>query len=259
VLGLEADDAFIPAKNLVLKLRGFSYFRGDINNWIGLLKEYLSYVHIHNKIPGVGEPFLGVGPLLLTCEKLDLPSDTAEANRLVGIFLEEIPSDQQHKIITCRARFLTDFWNPKKVMRKACVSMAATEHQIPVSSLRKQLRKLALQLWKLGLSIDYCDLSFFLDQDGSIVETRIFDFERVNFGELVNENHIVLDTLIDLKSRLRKDDWDTLVENSYRKLEYRAGFETLPQSYAFLRSKGRRRSLALKIVRWLQHAMSSIE
>jgi hypothetical protein len=43
-----------------------------------------------------------------------------------------------------------------------------------------------------------------LDRHGIIVDFRVFDFERLSLGELLGVDHVILHTLIDLKTRLPK-------------------------------------------------------
>jgi hypothetical protein len=249
VLGLRAGDDFIPATDVVLKLRGLSYFRGEINNQVDILKEYASYVYIHNQVRGTSPYILDVGPLLLSAEKLDLPLDLSERRRLIGIFLEEIRPPDDGEMFSCRLKFLPDFWASSRAFDRVWKSVTDANFRINAGQLRKWLRSLRFWLFRRGLSIDYCDMTLKLDSQRNIMGLVIFDFERLSFGELVGEQHLVLDVFIDLKRRLSKEHWLAVLDRVYLSAERGAGFESLEQVRSYLYPLNRKRQFLLKAAR----------
>ena len=249
VLGLRTGDDFIPATDVVLKLRGLSYFRGEINNQVDILKEYASYVYIHNQVRGTSPYILDVGPLLLSAEKLDLPLDLSERRRLIGIFLEEIRPPDDGEMFSCRLKFLPDFWASSRAFDRVWKSVTDANFRIDAGQLRKWLRSLRLWLFRRGLSIDYCDMTLKLDSQRNIMGLVIFDFERLSFSELVGEQHLVLDVFIDLKRRLRKEHWLAVLDRVYLSAERGAGFESLEQVRSYLYPLNRKRQFLLKAAR----------
>ncbi len=240
VNGLECNSRFVPAVNVVMKLRGFSYFRGDLNNWLDLLKEYMNYVVLSGKLKTPRDYLLQIGPLMLTCEKLDLPLDLREKQRLLGIFLEEITSEQSHKIVSCRVKYLTDFWGLDRVIYQ--INRVTQDTTLKKLSLRKEIRNLARDLLENQLRIDYCDISILLDQNDKIIATKLFDFERTSFQELVSEQHIILDTFIDLKRLLRKEYWEDILLRAFHPLDD-GGIADFFDIKKYLRPKNKKREL----------------
>ena len=242
VTGLEANGRFIPAEKVVLKLRGYKYFRGDLNNYIDLLKEYMSYVTLSDRMKTSKDYLLQAGPLLLTCEKLDLPLDLHDKETLLGIFLEEIPYDQSQKVITSRVKYLTDFWILNRVMDQIRQVSHGLDLPIKRNALCKEIRNLVGELLKNNLRIDYCDMAVFLRPDGSVNALKLFDFERASFQELTSENHPVLDMFIDLKRVLKKEYWEDLLIEQYQPV-HGGGISEFNdfQKYIYPKSKKRER------------------
>ena len=247
--GLHTAGDFIPAINVVLKLRGLPYFRGDVNNLVDILKEYANYIYIHNHVRDPSPYFLGIGPLLLTVEKLALPLEQTQLRQAVGIFLEEIILPRQSRIISCRVKNLTDFWAPDRMLRQVRGSLQKAGAHVDEQQLRKILQALSFWLLKNGLSIDYCDIGMILDTQCRITKLVLFDLERMSFSELVNENHLVLDTLIDIKRHLRKDYWPDVLKRVYLSAENDHGFRELDQIYSYLRPRNMKRYLAINSIR----------
>lgn len=216
VIGLRSGEEFVPAERIILKLRGLSWYRGDLNNLLDLIKEYSSYNFIHQNVSNPAQFFMGSGPLILSCEKLNLPFGKSETGKWIGIFLEEITPLDGQIVFTCRVRRISDFWSldasRKRVMREA------KEHNIDLNNaqLMHRLMTLSRWMWTENLSIDYCDLMFMLDNDGNISDMKLIDLERLSFGELVNEKHIFLDAIVDIKSYLLPEHWFFVLENIYR-------------------------------------------
>ena len=50
-----------------------------------------------------------------------------------------------------------------------------------------------------------CDLMVFHDDSGNVHKLMILDLERLSFSELVNEKHIMMDTLVDIETHLPKE------------------------------------------------------
>jgi hypothetical protein len=212
VNGLIFESQFLPATHVVMKLRGFSSFRGDINNWLDILKEYMSYIVLHTEIGCPVDYLLQTGPLLLTCEKLNLPLHGSQKQRLIGIFLEEIAPHEDRRIFSSRVKFLTDYWLLDKTTSRILSAAEDAGFIINKSSLRKNIRKIATNLLANKLRVDYCDIAIILDRTGQILTVKLYDFERTSFQELVSEQHIILDVIIDLKRRLDKAHWVNTLE-----------------------------------------------
>lgn len=248
VLGLKQGDEIIRAKHMMLKLRGLSWYRGEVNNLFDSIKEFASYSYINKHISDPGRYFLFSGPLLLTCEKLDVPFDRNETDNWVGIFLEELSPSNHDRVLTCRVRRISDFWSldesSERVMREA----AKNDIELEVDQLSAHLRLLSNWLWSQNLSIDYCDLSLIYDQHGNISKINIFDLERLSFGELVNEEHIFLEALVDMKSYLLPDYWFYVLENIYYSRKATREYIPLPEVRNYLRKPSRKRILKIKVL-----------
>ncbi len=241
VLGLSYEGIQIPAERVVLKLRGFSWYRGEIHNIIDLLKEYASYNYIFGRADDASRYFLRSGPLLLSCEKLNLPFEVSEKSRLVGLFLEEMTPPKTGRAFTCRVRRLSDFWALGDVHTR--ILREASEYDIRVNSkaLEQTLKELAEWLWFNELSLDYCDLTLFLTAEGEISGVKIIDLERLAFGELVNEEHPILDCLIDVKSYLHPNAWHETLQALYQPSSDKSRFLSFAEIKLRLRKRGRKR------------------
>lgn len=241
VLGLLSGGNWYPAERVVLKLRGFSWYRGDIHNIIDLLKEFASYRYIHARAADAGKYILHSGPLLLSCEKLNVPFDKSEKMRWVGLFLEEMLPPKNGITFTCRVRRLSDFWVLRETRTR--ILREATENGIEIdrAQLTGILKELAEWLWVNNLSLDYCDLTLFFDEAGNISSAKIIDLERLAFGELVNEKHPILDCLIDVKSYLLPEFWHETLEALFHTHPRHGRYLSLEEIEDRLRKKGRRR------------------
>ena len=220
VNGLNFNDQFIPATNVVMKLRGFSDFRGDINNWVDILKEYMNYTVLHAEIGSPVDFILDVGPLMLTCEKLDLPLSNEMKQRLIGIFIEEIVPLEGCKILSSRIKYLTDFWKLDKSVSQILIAADHAGIVIDKSSLRKYIRGVISHLLAKKLRIDYCDIAVIVDNTGQIRVSKLFDFERTSFQELSSEQHVFIETFFDIKRRLKKAYWANFLESIYSPIKH---------------------------------------
>lgn len=254
VLGLRVGGNLIPAEGTVLKLRGFSWYRGEVHNIIDLLKEYAAYRFIYSTVLDASRYFLRSGPLLLSCEKLNLPFDQDEKKRWVGLFLEEMIPPKTEWAFTCRVRRLSDFWSLDATRERVIREASENGIQINPGSLTQVLTKLAEWLWTNELSLDYCDLTLFLTADGVISSVKILDLERLAFGELVNEKHPILDCLIDVKSYLIPPAWHETLAALYHPMSDNSEFLPLETIYSRLRKKGRKRWLIINAL----HRVASV-
>lgn len=247
VSGLTFNGQLFPATNVIMKLRGFSAFRGDINNWIDILKEYMSYVVLHTEVSSRVDYLLEIGPLLLTCEKLDLPLKNSQKQRLIGIFLEEMEPQEGYRVLSSRLKYLTDFWLLDKTVSQILVAAEVAGIVIDKSNLRRHIREIASKLLANKLRVDYCDIAITLDQTGQILHLKLFDFERTSFQELVSERHVILDTIIDLKRRLNKAYWTDILDCVYSPIGLggAAKFSELKQ---YLVPENRKRALMFKLL-----------
>ncbi len=252
VLGLEFEGQMIPAHKMVLKLRGFTHYRGDINNWLDLLKEYMSYAIIHRQAGRKPDYVLEIGPLLLTCERLDVPFDSDETKNWIGFFMESLTQPIMGRVFTCRVRYLSDFWAPEQALSRVLRAASRDGVVVEARSLRTQLRKLALWLWEHNISVNYCDLVLYLDSDGRVYALRLIDLERLSFSELVGESHLLLDTMVDIKTHLRKEPWVHVLLNMFRSRDDLQGFPSLAALQEYLNPKSRWRQVRLSFWRNLQ-------
>jgi hypothetical protein len=248
VLGLKQGDEIIRARRMMLKLRGLSWYRGEVNNLFDSIKEYTSYSYINNYVSNPGRYFLNSGPLLLTCEKLDVPFDSNETGNWVGIFLEELSPSNHDRVLTCRVRRISDFWSLDEIRERVMREAAKNDIELEVDQLSAHLRHLSNWLWLQNLSIDYCDLSLIYDQHGNISKINIFDLERLSFGELVNEEHIFLEAIVDMKSYLLPDYWFYVLENIYYSRKATREYIPLPEVRNYLRKPSRKRVLKIKVL-----------
>lgn len=253
VLGLQSAGVQIPAERIVLKLRGFSWYRGEIHNIIDLLKEYASYNFIYSKADDASRYFLHSGPLLFSCEKLNVPFEISEKSRWVGLFLEEMTPPKTGRTFTCRVRRLSDFWALGDARARILREASENDVQINPDSLTNTLKEVAKWLWINELSLDYCDLTLFLTTDGEISSAKIIDLERLAFGELVNEEHPILDCLIDVKSYLLPEAWHETLQALYFPLSGNNRFLTFAEIKQRLRIKGRKRWMIINAL----HRVSS--
>lgn len=254
VLGLRVGGKEIPAEKTVLKLRGFSWYRGEVHNIIDLLKEFASYRFIYSRAIDASRYFLRSGPLLLSCEKLNLQFDQGEKKRWVGLFLEEMIPPRNGRAFTCRVRRLSDFWSLDATRERVLREASENGIQIDSASLTQVLGDLAKWLWINELSLDYCDLTLFLTQGGAISEVKIIDLERLAFGELVNEGHPILDCLIDVKSYLLPEAWHETLNALYLPISGRNHFLPLEEIRRRLRRKGRQRWMIINLL----HGVASV-
>jgi len=248
VLGLRQGIEIIQAKQMMLKLRGLSWYRGEINNLFDSIKEFASYSYINEHTSDPGSYFLNSGPLLLTCEKLDVPFDSNETGNWVGIFLEELSPSNHDRVVTCRVRRISDFWSLDESRQRVMREAAKDDIELEVDQLSAHLRQLSNWLWSQNLSIDYCDLSLIYDQHGNISKINVFDLERLSFGELVNEEHIFLEALVDMKSYLLPDYWFYILENIYFSRKDTKEYIPLAEVHNYLRKPSRKRLLKIKVL-----------
>jgi hypothetical protein len=251
VLGLEVDGRLTPARDMVLKLRGLTAYRGDINNWLDLLKEYTSYAYIHNRLSGPSPYLLEIGPLLLTCEKLTVPFDREETRHWIGFFMEALHPPDQGRAFTSRVRFVTDFWSPRQSVEQVRRAAWRSRVKLDEASLVENLRELAIWSWSHGLSLTYCDLVLYLDEAQRVTGLRVIDLERLTYSELVDEEHLLLDVIVDIKAHLRKEPWYPVLTNLFRSRRDPQGFHSFSALRPYLYPKSRRRQLLLGVLRRL--------
>jgi hypothetical protein len=254
VLGLRTGGQTVPAHHMMFKLRGLSHYRGDVNNWVDLIKEHHSYAHLHQADPPP-LPFIpDFGPLLLTCEKFQVPFSRMETRHWMGFFLEELPVAGEGAVVTARVRHLSDFWDLEDSQKRVLRAAEENHIQLDQHELTEELRQLATWLWTQGTPVDYCDLVIYLGPERTIQRVRMIDLERLSFGELVGERHLVIDAWIDLKTHLRKTDWYRVLLNVYRSREDPKGIDSLSQIRPSLRQESRRRALIISGLRLARSA-----
>jgi hypothetical protein len=248
VLGLEEDGRLTPAHDMVLKLRGLTAYRGDINNWLDLLKEYTSYAYIHNRLSGSSPHLLEIGPLLLTCEKLVVPFDQEETRHWIGFFMQALNPPDRGRAFTSRVRFVTDFWAPRQAVGRVLRVAKRSALNLDEASLVENLRDLAVGFWSYGLSLTYCDLVLYLDGAQRVTGMHVIDLERLTYSELVDEEHLLLDVMVDIKAHLRKESWYPVLNNLFRSRRDAQGFRSFSALRPYLYPRSRRRQLLLRVL-----------
>lgn len=249
VLGLVEHGEIIPCHQLVIKLRGLPHYRSDVNNQFDLLKEYAAYRYLHARMGTENLPFPGVGPPLFSAAKLNLPLEPGEKQHIIGFFMQAIEPVEGQRIFTCRARQLTDPWSYERLVESILHDAAEANVQFNESQLRERLTQLISDLWMQDLSIDFCDMAIFYTVDGAVERLLLLDLERLNFAELIQEQHILLDTIFDLKSRLPKRYWMTVLPNMFNAEEDGDAYFSLDTLRAMLKRKSRKRVLRLRLIR----------
>lgn len=248
VLGLQRGDEVIPAHDLMLKLRGLVGFRDHVNHSLDLIKAFSAYGYIHRHEREPLDFILDAGPLLVDCSKVGLDENLKGSGNLVGIFLQAINVPEGHRVFTSRAIRITDFWNRKACLKRIYRDAAKAEVKLPKKQVLKVLDEIAKKLWVCGLSIDYCDIAFFLDRDENISGYKLFDLERLSFGELTAESHDILRTLIDLKTKLLPEFWQDTLLSAYDR--HQAGSPPpVRVILARLRGQEKRREIILRTLR----------
>ncbi|HEY7495311.1 MAG TPA: hypothetical protein VIH59_29925 [Candidatus Tectomicrobia bacterium] len=209
VKGVRTRDKFLPAQRVMLKLRGFPHFKGDLHNKIDLIKEYCAYLAILRALPSDVHWSPAVGPLLLRGDRLVLSNGAGIPTGCIGFVLEEMTLGAGERLFNCRVQHLTDPWTLGKILAHTRSAAAHRGVILDQSSLRDLLAKLVHAFWDAGLSLSYARLGIFYDAAGKVRRLQVFDFERTHFGELTGESHPRLATLVDAESSLAEKGMTT--------------------------------------------------
>ena len=84
--------------------------------------------------------------------------------------------------------------------------------------------------------MDYCDL-------------MNLDLESLLFSELVNEKHIMMDTLVDIKTHIPKEHWVVIFSSNFAIKGQIKEYLTLREIQGMFLPSSRRRSMWTRIVR----------
>jgi hypothetical protein len=256
VEGLRAGEETIPAHEVMLKLRGFQHYRGEVNNRIDLIKEYVARAYIHRAGKSSLHHLTETGPMIFNLERINLSLPQENFRRCVGFFMRRISTEDGLRAITLRVHNLTDFWRLSSVVSQAMDGLGAEGADPNTDQLRAKLVDLISWLWANNLSIDYCDLMFVLDQQATIQHIWLLDLERLSYGELVNERHVLLDALYDVKSKVPKDQWPYVLKHAYLSPSSGGEIPDLPAISRFGGPIAKRRNLGLRGLRLLNRAVS---
>jgi hypothetical protein len=257
VEGIRNGAKVVKANEVMFKLRGLEHYRGDINNWIDLIKEYVSRAYIHELVrPDCGY-LAETGPMTFSLEKANLPMPQSQLKKCIGFFMRRIGMGRDTDLITLRVHNISDFWRFKLANQQIHEKAARKGVELDRHQLNQKLTKLVAWVWSHGLSIDYCDLMIAVKGSGQIDELWILDLERLSFGELVDEQHLLLDTLYDLKTRLSKDNWYYVLDNAYHTSSKVNGIPSLSEICPYLNPLSQRRRLGLRGLRIL-HRLTSL-
>jgi hypothetical protein len=249
VRGLQVGDDFIPASNLFLKLRGIPGYRSELNNRMDLLKEYGCYTYLHKKLRNSCAYLSRIGPMIFDAAKIKFTNGSGDAGHAIGFLMEEISAQDGTLIFSCRVRHLTDFWDRESILASICEKARADGVTLIESQLRRKLRDLQRSFWEAAVSVDYCDLMIFHDALGDVQKVMVLDLERVSFSELVDEEHLILDTLVDVKTHLPKEHWSRIFPALYAMEGQAVEYLSLREIHGMLRSSGRRRGASIRLVR----------
>lgn len=99
--------------------------------------------------------------------------------------------------------------------------------------------------------MDYCDLMTFHSDSGNVHKLMILDLERLSFSELVNEKHIMMDTLVDIKTHILKEHWVVIFSNLFAFKGKFKDYLTLREIQQMLRLSSSCRSMWTRFVRVL--------
>ena len=88
-----------------------------------------------------------------------------------------------------------------------------------------------------------CDLMVFHDDSGNVHKLMILDLERLSFSELVNEKHIMMDTLVDIETHLPKELWVPIFSNLFAIKGQIKEYLPLREIQQMLQPSSRRRSM----------------
>lgn len=253
VEGIRNGPDLVKANEVMFKLRGLEQYRGDINNWIDLIKEYVSRAHIHERARPDSGYLAETGPMIFNLEKANLPMPQSQLKKCIGFFMRQIGMG---RVITLRVHNLSDFWRAKVASDQIHEKAMREGVELDRHQLNRKMTGLIAWLWSHGLSVDYCDLMIALTRSGQIEELWILDLERLSFGELVDEQHVLLDTLYDLKTRLSKEYWYYVLDNAYHTNSKTDGIPRLDDIGAYLNPVSQRRRLGLSALRTL-HRLTS--
>ena len=249
VRGLQVGDDFFPASNLFLKLRGIPGYRSELNNRMDLLKEYVSYTYLQQRLRNSSVYLSRIGPMIFDAAKIKFANSSGDAGHAIGFLMEEINAQDGTLIFSCRVRRLTDFWDSESILNSICEKARADGVTLIESQLRRNLRDLQRSFWEAAVSVDYCDLMIFHDALGDVQKVMILDLERLSFSELVDEEHLILDTLVDVKTHLPKDHWSRIFPALYAMEGQAVDYLSLREIQGMLRSSGRRRGATIRLVR----------
>lgn len=97
--------------------------------------------------------------------------------------------------------------------------------------------------------MDYGDLMIIHDDSGNVHKLMNLDLERLSFSELVNEKHIMMDTLVDIETHLPKELWVAIFSNLFAIKGQIREYLTLPEIQQMLRPSSRRRSIWTRFAR----------
>jgi hypothetical protein len=249
VRGLQVGDDFIPASNLFLKLRGIPGYRSELNNRMDLLKEYGCYTYLHKRLRNSSAYLSRIGPMIFNATKIKFTNSSGDAGHAIGFLMEEISAQDGQLIFSCRVRRLTDFWDTESILVAICEKARADCVTLIESQLRRKLRDLQRSFWEAAVSVDYCDLMIFHDALGEVQKIMILDLERLSFSELVDEEHLILDTLVDVKTNLPKEHWSRIFPTLYAMEGQTVEYLSLREIQGMLRSSGRRRGVTIRLAR----------
>jgi hypothetical protein len=258
VRGLQVGDDFIPASNLFLKLRGIPGYRSELNNRMDLIKEYGCYTYLHQKLRNSSTYLSRIGPMIFDAAKIKFTNSSGDAGRAIGFLMEEISAQDGTLIFSCRVRRLTDFWDSERILVAICEKAHADGVTLIESQLRRKLRDLQRSFWEAAVSVDYCDLMIFHDALGDIKKLMILDLERLSFSELVDEEHLILDTLVDVKTHLPKEYWSRIFPTLYAMEGQAVGYLSLCEIQGMLNSSGRRRGVTIRLVRLIWKLIAKV-
>jgi hypothetical protein len=99
--------------------------------------------------------------------------------------------------------------------------------------------------------VDYGDLMIIHDDSGNVHKLMNLDLERLSFSELVNEKHIMMDTLVDIKTHLPHEHRVEIFSNLFAFKGKFKDYLTLREIQQMLRLSSSCRSMWTRFVRVL--------
>ena len=203
IQGLELNGSFIDAYDLVLKFRGLTENKFGNENFIDMLKEYLTHSYLSSK-KQISSFKPMIGPICFNINRIYLKNINVLKEPHIGFFMQRIPKNE-YLNITFRVNNLGTITKFFKLFSEILKKIRDSQVNINNFSLFYKVFSLNFYLLAFKAELTVCDMLIkYHSVNGKVISISIFDFERHSFAKLVNEDHPILKNFFDLKSSLPK-------------------------------------------------------